>query len=615
MEVEWDMLQVHSVVTENSAVKSEGMSLKEVGHSADGVGVSRGSDSADGNSADAGEEFIDECEPTPRERQAISRSQEPKWKTKRKLKNSPRKAVEQLFKEVDHTICGAPCAKVPTPVEIEELNKEFVDVFPEKIPGGLPPKRVTDHRIDLKPGSKVPAQRLYRLAPLEDAELQKQLKSLLDLGFIEPATSEYGAGILFVPKANGKLRLCVDYRPLNAITVVDTYPLPRIDEMIDFAGGARIYSKLDLHAGFHQIRIHPEHVGRTAFKTKYGTYQWRVMPFGLCNAPSTFQRTMDLLLTEFREFMGAYVDDILVHTNTMEEHLSALRMLYVKLRKEKLFASPEKCEFGQPEVEYCGFIVGRLGIRPQPRKLMAVYKWPSLKDPTDVKSFLGLCGFYQRFVQDYATVAAPLTDLMKKKKDWVWGEKQEAAFQELKLRLLKYPVLIPPNYKKPMLLHTDASEVGVGATLSQEDEEGKVRLIACRSKKLSPSEKNYPVHEKEMLALVDTLEEWRHYLLGADVRVFTDNSALTYLQKSPKPSPRQVRWLEKMQRYTLKIQHVPGRLNSAADALSRHPVEESVLALMVMEYSAKHSVSLVSVWFDGPICAPLRMGEEVSADW
>ena len=215
-----------------------------------------------------------ELDPTKEDTIAVSRLQEPKWKTKKRLKVSPRKAVEKLIKTVDHTLCGPPCRELPVPECILALNKEFSRLFPAKVPGGLPPSRPTDHRIDLKPDSRIPGQRLYRMAPAEEQELQKQLKVLQDLGFIEPSTSPYGSGVLFVPKANGKLRLCVDYRPLNAITVADVYPLPRIDEMIDNAGKSTWYTKMDLHAGFHQFRLHPEHVERTTFKTKCGTFQY-----------------------------------------------------------------------------------------------------------------------------------------------------------------------------------------------------------------------------------------------------------------------------------------------------------------------------------------------------
>ena len=205
------------------------------------------------------------------------------------------------------------------------LNEEFKDLFPEKLPNGLPPCRVTDHKIDLTEGAKVPAQRLYRTAPSEDVELQKQLKDLLEHGLIERSTSEHGSGILFVPNANGKLRMCVDYIPLNAIMVLDQYPLPRIEELIDQVGRSHYFSKLDLHSVFYQISVHPAHIPRTAFKTKYGTYQFKLMPFGLCNAPATFQRTMDMIFGELLEIVGAYMDDLLIFSKTMEDHIRYLK--------------------------------------------------------------------------------------------------------------------------------------------------------------------------------------------------------------------------------------------------------------------------------------------------
>ena len=279
--------------------------------------------------------------------------------------------------KIDHTICGPPCKIAPVPEQILLLNTEFKSLFPEKMPAGLPPARITDHHITLKPNSRAPAQRLYRLSPLQDKELQKQLQELQEAGFIEPATSEYGSGILFVTKASGKLRMCVDYRPLNALTVVDQYPLPRIEELIDqVESTAKFFSKLDLHSGFHQIRVVPEDIPKTAFKTKYGTFQYRVMPFGLCNAPATFQRTMDLVFGSLRQFVGVYMDDVLVFSNTLEEHLDYFRIVYRKLTKKLLYANPEKCTFAKPEVAYYGFIVGSAGVRAQPEKLAIVHAWP-----------------------------------------------------------------------------------------------------------------------------------------------------------------------------------------------------------------------------------------------
>ena len=456
----------------------------------------------------------------------------------KRKKLTARKDVQELIKNMDPASCGPSCQTAPVPPEVLKLNEEFKDLFPKDLPPGLPPSRPTDHKIEFPEKYRVPAPRLYRLAPKEDAELQVQLKDLLARGHIKEVTSPFGSGILFVPKANGKLRMVVDYRPINKLTLVDKYPLPRIDEMLDQVGDACYFSKLDLHSGFHQIRVAPEHVERTAFRTKYGTFAFQVMPFGLCNAPATFQKTMNYIFQDLRKFAGAYIDDILVFNKNLPEHLSALRQVYEKLRKERFFAGPDKCTWAQPEVEYCGFILGRQGIRPQPQKLLAIRHWPVPKDVSDVRSFLGLCGFYQRFVPDYSTVAAPLTDLMQKGREWAWFPAQQNAFELLKSRLLQAPVLIHPDMTKPFLLHTDASDVGVGATLSQLDTEGIPRLIACRSKKLNKAQLNYPVHEKEMFALIDALDEWRHYLFGSEVHIFTDNSALRYLQDSARPSSR-----------------------------------------------------------------------------
>ena len=451
--------------------------------------------------------------------------------------------------------------------------------------------------------------------------MRTQLTKLLNLGFIEPSTSPFGAGVLFAPKANGKLRLCIDFRALNAITVPDTYPLPRIDEMIDNVGRSTWFTKLDLHSGFHQIRIHPPHRERTAFKTKYGTFHYKVMPFGLCNSPATFQRTMDFLLGELRDFAGAYVDDIVIYTDDLGQHVIALRAVYEKLRKERLFVNPDKCLFAQKEIEYCGYIVGKESVRPMPEKLAAVHAWPTPQTPTDIKSFLGLCGFYQRFVPRYATITAPLTDLLQKKRLWDWTQAAQMAFDALKLKLLKHPILTVPDPTKPYILHTYASEVGLGATLSQHDAESLLRLVACRSRKLNDAEKKYPVHEKEMLALADTLKAWRHYLLGAEVMVYTDNSALRYLQTNKNPNQRQVRWLELLQQYRLTLTHISGASNTAADALSRNPFgeappldhldEENVFALFALEVEQTHAP--IALYFHGSILNPIK--RDPPADW
>ena len=262
---------------------------------------------------------------------------------KRKRKSSFRKSLPKIdLAQIDHAICGPPCKRNPVPDSVLELNKRYEQLFPESLPKGLPPSRDTDHRIDLKPDSKPPAKRLYRCAPGEETVLKETLNELLDKGFIEPSNSPYGAGCFFVPKPHStKLRMVVDFSQLNAQTIVDQYPLPRIDELIDQIGSAKVFSTLDLHSGFHQIRVHPDHVSRTAFKTKFGTFQYLVMPFGLCNAPATFQRTMDKLINDFRTFAGMYIDDLLIFSATLDDHVKHLEHISEILLKEKFYCNSE----------------------------------------------------------------------------------------------------------------------------------------------------------------------------------------------------------------------------------------------------------------------------------
>ena len=233
---------------------------------------------------------------------------------------------------------------------VQAILDEFADVFPDKLPLGLPVTRETDHTIDLVEGARPPAHRVYRLSPAEDAELKKQLDAYLQAGQIEPARSPFGAGVLFARKKDGTMRMCIDYRALNNITQKDKYPLPRIDEMLDNMAGAEFFTKLDLQQGYHQIRVKAEHIPRTAFQTRYGSFQFRVMPFGLCNAPATFQRTMNNLLADCRGFAAVYIDDIVIFSRTFEEHCQHIRAVLQRLRAEKLYAKRKKCSFAQREI-------------------------------------------------------------------------------------------------------------------------------------------------------------------------------------------------------------------------------------------------------------------------
>lgn len=334
------------------------------------------------------------------------------------------------------------------------------------------------------------------MSPAEDTELKTQLEAYLAAGQIEPAQSPFGAGVLFARKKDGSQRLCIDYRGLNVITVKDKYPLPRIDEILDNMAGCRVFSKMDLHSGYHQIRIKPEDIFKTAFQTKYGSFQFKVMPFGLTNAPATFQRMMNQIMQKHREYTDVYLDDIVIHSRTLEEHAEHLRAILDTLRTEKLYAKLRKCEFARNSIEVCGHIISEKGISTMPSKLQNISEWPVPKNPADIKSFLGLCGFYQKFIPKYAAITVPLTELLKKSIKWKWEEPQKKSFTELKQALIHSAELAYPRWGEPFVVHLDASAFAIGATLSQNDTDGNLRMLACTSRKLNPAEQIQPTRGK-----------------------------------------------------------------------------------------------------------------------
>ena len=458
------------------------------------------------------------------------------------------------------------------PEVVRPLLKEFSDVFPTQLPPGLPPERPTDHTIELiDPLAKPPGHRVYRMGPVDDAELRRQLDDLLAHEFIGPAKSPFGAGVTFADKKTGDRRMCIDYRSLNRLTVPDRFPLPRIDDCLDRFARATVFSKIDLRSGFHQIRVAPAHKPRTAFNTRFGSFQFRVMPFGLCNAPSTFQRTMQFVLSDCLRagYVQVYVDDILIYSRDPIEHLSHIRKVLELLREARLYAKSSKCTFFASEVEFCGFLVSHNGIRPMPDKIGAMENWPVPSDPTGVRKFLGLCGFYQKFIPRFAHIVAPMTDLLRKDTPWKWTSVEQSAFLALKKAMHDHVVLAYPDPTKEYHLHLDASDVAIGATLSQYDDKNALRLIACMSHKLDKAQKGYPVHEREFLALYSALRQWHYLLKGPKVTAYTDNFSLRFIQTQPNLTPKQARWAAELSQYDLTIKHIPGATNTAADALSR----------------------------------------------
>ena len=390
-----------------------------------------------------------------------------------------------------------PSAKQPpaklapsAPASVQDVLTEFQDVFPAELPPGLPPKRDVDHTIELEAGAKAPVNRMYKMSFTELDELKKHFAELVNAGYVEPSKSPYGAPVLFVRKKDGGMRMCIDYRALNKLTVKNSCPLPRIDELLDRLRGARISSKIDLRSGYHQIRVADGDVEKTAFRTRYGHFQFKVMPFGLTNAPATFMHLMNSIFREYLdEFVIVFLDDILIYSRNLADHLQHLRKVLTVLRENQLYAKASKCAFAKEEIDFLGHIVNQEGIKVDPAKTSAVEQWPTPQTPTQVRSFLGLCSYYRKFVAAFAKVAAPLHDLTRKEtpSPLPWTPEHEKAFQELKRRPVTAPLLAVPDPDKPWTICTDASDVAIGAILLQDHGKG-LQPVAYESRKLREAE-------------------------------------------------------------------------------------------------------------------------------
>lgn len=456
------------------------------------------------------------------------------------------------------------CKDKPEP--LQTLLHEFTDLFPTKLPG-LPPLRQVYHTINLVPGMVPPNRPAYRLSLVEQEECVKTVDELLALGLIRPSCSAFASPVLFVRKKEGTYRMVIDYRALNKITVPDRYPLPRIDDLLDRLKGAKVFSSLDLLSGYHQVRLRQEDIPKTAFRTPFGLYEFLVLPFGLTNAPATFQRLMNEIFHDFiREgFVVVYLDDVLIFSKNTAEHYEHLRRVFVRLQETGLFAKLAKCEFLKPELRYLGHVIGREGLKVDPQKITVVQEWPTPQNVTDVRRFLGLANYFRKFVRNYSDLAAPLTQLSSSKREWEWGKEQEHAFLALKEALVCAPILALPDLRREFQVICDASDFGVGAVLLQDG-----RVIAYYSKKLNSAERNYSATERELLAVVYALTEWRCYVLGKQVTVTTDHQCNTYLQQQVGLSPRRARWAERLQEFEILWVWEPGKSN-VADALSRIP--------------------------------------------
>ena len=453
--------------------------------------------------------------------------------------------------------------------ELHKIFKEYEDVFPEKLPKGKPAERDVEHEIRVEEDAKPQSRPPYKLSPAERDEVEAQIADLLAQGFIQPSCSPYGAPVLFVPKKDGRWRMCIDYRALNKQTVKDKYPLPRVDELLDRLGGNSYFTKLDLASGYHQIAMKDNSIERTAFRTHLGHYEFLVMPFGLTNAPATFQRLMNKIFrNELGDFILVFLDDILIYSKTLEDHYRHIRTALDRLREAKLYGRLHKCDWVQDKVEYLGFDVSAAGVEPSKEKVKAVATWPRPSSVRDVRAFLGLASFYRRFIRNFSRIARPLTDLTKDTASVeTWTTEHETAFLKLKAALVNAPILRLPDFSKPFTVTTDASQVALGAVLEQDFGNGN-QPVAYASKKLSPTEMRYSAYERELLGIVWALGQWRHYLEHQMFTVQTDHSSLRYLPDQPAVNRRIWKWTSIIQGYKMKIQHIPGAKNPA-DSLTR----------------------------------------------
>ena len=499
------------------------------------------------------------------------------------------------------------------PSELEDLKRKYQSLFINGTPTTLPKNRGKyDVEIATMKGSKIPCARMRLLAPKEQDQLNHEVKELLQRGLIEPSKSPYGSQVLFVKKKDGSLRMCVDYRALNRITVEDKFPLPNIQALLKKLQGAKFFSSLDLASGYWQFRIKEKDVHKTSFRTPDGSYQWKVLPFGLTNAPSAFQRNMNSILRKHIKagFVVVYLDDILVFSRTRKEHKEHLDQIFQTLREHDLYLQEKKCSFFQKEVLFLGQIVAADGIRVNPKKIEAVQEFPVPHNITTLRSFLGLANYYRRFIRDYSAHVCHMSELLKDDVPFIWSEACDREFQNIKLKLTTAPTLRIADPNLPYVVHTDASDVALGAVLMQDFGKG-LQPIEFLSKKFGDTQRKYQVFEKEILALVTALREWRHYLLGAKagVTLYTDNRAVTHLKTLKTPGRKELGWLEILAEYGqgLVISYITGKQNRVADALSR--MGERVNTLKTYENGKLIDVMTMNA------VDKQRFNENMEADW
>ena len=431
------------------------------------------------------------------------------------------------------------------------------------------------HKIEIKEGQEPIAQKRYKETDEKGKFIKKEIEQMLKMGRIRKSWSPWSSPVTLAGKKSGNYRFCIDYRKLNNVTKSDAYPLPRIDELLEKYRTARWFTSLDLAAGYHQVEMAEEDKEKTAFICSQGLFEFNVMPFGLKNAPGTFQRLMDEILREYiGEFVIVYLDDIMIYSKDFEEHVEHIDKVLNKLRENNMIIKLKKCKFGERNIEFLGHIVGRDGLKPDEKKVEKIKKIKIPETITEIRSFLGLCSYYRRFIKNFVKIAKPLYNLVKKDIRFEWTEKQQIAFEELKMKLMEKPILDHPNFEKEFILITDASGEGLGAVLAQKNNENKEYVIAYASRSLVGAEKNYPITELECLAIFWGVQHFHKFLANNKFKIVTDHAALKGLMNAKIPKGRRARWVMELQQYDFEVIHRSGKENKNADALSRLKFEE-----------------------------------------
>lgn len=449
----------------------------------------------------------------------------------------------------------------------------FKDVFSKRASDQLPPSRKNvDHKIELTQENNLRHSPLYRQTTEELRAVKEYLLENLDKGFIVPSNAPFASPVLFVAKPNGALRFCIDYRKLNSITKRDEHPLPLIDETLARISRAKIFTKLDIRQAFHRIRMDPASEELTTFRTRYGTFKCKVLPFGLTNGPATYQRYMNGILMEYLDdFCTAYLDDILIYSNDEMEHELHVKQVLQRLRDAGLQVDIKKTEFHVTRTKYLGFIVSTKGIEVDPEKVSAIVNWKSPNSVRGVQSFLGFCNFYRRFIKDYGRIAKPLINLTRKDVNFKFTADCEDAFASLQKCLISAPLLHHFQNDLETQVETDASDGVIAGVMSQLQHDGEWKPVGYFSKTMSPPELNYTIHDKEMLAIVKSFQQWRADLARTNsvVRVWTDHKALEYFMTTKQLNQRQARWAEVLAEFYFTIAYRSGKQNEKADTLTR----------------------------------------------